>query len=322
MNSATALAPVVLMILCGWAAAKFGWIHKEHLPSLANLVFMVLLPALLFRSMTLIGFDKVDYYPPMIYLSVAVFVMLCVAIALGRTPGSFIIGLGCIFSNHMMIGIPLVALAYGQQALITVITLVSIHALVLLSLTTVCVEWGLAKAEAQQNPAGQGAQSALRNLLRVLGKTIYRAVVHPVILPIVAGMLWSLTGWELPQPVDKTLLYLGQSNGAVSLILVGATLAYTKINADLFKRAFFVSIIKTLIFPILVFAACWFAGIRGLPLVVLSVVSGLPVGNNVYLLSARYRLEQDLVTASMALTVVTSVATLAVIMTVLGKFAL
>jgi len=322
MNSVAALMPVILLIACGWGVAKIGWVKKEHVASLANLVFLFLLPALLFRSMARVGFAGVDYYPIFIYLGVAEVIFLSVAFYLGRTPKSFVIGLSCIFSNHMMVGIPLIAIAYGEQALVTLITLVSVHALVLLTFATVLLEWSIVREEQAKKGITGLSRSSIKSLLRVLGKTIYRAIVHPVILPIAAGVLWSLTGWPLPEVIDKVLLMLGQANGALSLILVGIMLAFTKINGELLRKSMVISLIKTLIFPALVFAACWFLGVRGLPLAVLTIGAGLPIGNNVYLFSMRNKLAEDLITASIAMSVLTSMVILAVIMVMLGHWVL
>lgn len=319
MNSALALIPVILMIFCGFVVAKLGLVKQEHIKGIANLVFLVLLPALLFRSMAQVDFSHVSYFPIFIYLGVAEFIFLSVAFALGGGPRSFVIGLSCVFSNHMMVGIPLVTLAYGPQALITLITLVSVHSLVLLTFAAVCIEFSAARlALKPQQEGSRKRHPSMWSLFRVFGKTMFRAFVHPVILPVVLGVLWAMTGWALPDSIDKALLMLGQANSALSLVLVGLMLAYAKINMSLMRRVAAISAVKNIVFPACVFGACWFFGVRGIPLAVLTIGAGLPIGNNVLLFAMRYKEEQDLITAAVAMSTLTSVATLAVTMTLLG----
>jgi predicted permease len=52
-------------------------------------------------------------------------------------------------------------------------------------------------------------------------------------LPILAGLLFAQTGLVLPEVVDRSLQVLGQALGPMALLLVGVTLAYTKVVRNL-----------------------------------------------------------------------------------------
>ena len=323
MNSTAALLPVILIISCGYLAARIGWIRSEHLPGLANVVFLVLNPALMFRTMSHVGFSGMDYFPIAVYLAAALAIYVGVSVFLGRTQRAYVIGLACVFSNHVMIGIPLISLAYGTQGLAILIALISIHALTLLSVATLMLEWRKARDEmAQDHLSAEGHRAgSYRYVLKVVGRTAYRAIVHPVIFPIALGLIWNWLGLPLPGPVDKALMTMGQANGAMSLVLVGATLAHTRIKGE-FLGAFKVSLVKNVAMPVLIFSMGWLLGVRGLPLAVITVAAGLPTGNNAYLFSHRYGHAQALVTASMAMATVVSIFTLALSMFFVGRYVL
>ena len=80
-----------------------------------------------------------------------------------------------------------VAVIWGVNFLAIHVSLISLHALVLLSVTTALVELDLARAHAH---AGAGAQP----LARTLAKTARNTLIHPVVLPVLAGLAWNLAG--------------------------------------------------------------------------------------------------------------------------------
>jgi malonate transporter len=230
----------------------------------------------------------------------------------GLTSRSAVLALAAIFSNTLMIGVPLVSLAYGEAGLVQLFTLISMHALVLLTFATVVLELLVAHEDAR---AGRAEP---RHLLLTVGQAVKNAVIHPVPLPIIAGLLYAQTGWGLHPVIDRPLKLLGDAFGPVALVLVGVTLAQAAIGAQL-RGAFVISLIKTLLHPALMGAAGWLAGLRGMPLAVMVVAASLPVGANVFLFSQRYRKAEDLVTASVAVSTVLALISVSLVMALLPK---
>jgi len=101
-------------------------------------------------------------------------------------------------------------------------------------------------------------------------------------------------------------------------VLVGVTLAQAAIGAQL-KGALGISLIKTVLHPVLMGAAAWLFGLRGMPLAVMVVAASLPVGANVFLFSQRYRKAEDLVTASVAVSTALALVSVSLVMAVLPK---
>ena len=139
------------------------------------------------------------------------------------------------------------------------------------------------------------------------------AILHPVPLPIIAGFLYSLTGWGLHPVVERPLKLLGDAFGPVALVLVGVTLAQTAIGPHL-RGALVISVLKTILHPLLMWGAGRALGLTGLPLAVMVVAAALPVGANVFLFSQRYKKAEDLVTASVAVSTLMAVGTVSVVM--------
>lgn len=89
-------------------------------------------------------------------------------------------------------------------------------------------------------------------------------MLHPVPLPILLGFLFAQTGWGLHPVVDKPLRFLGDAFAPMALMLVGVSLTQTRIGSNLHK-AFGLSLVKTVLHPLLMLAVAWTLGLRGLP---------------------------------------------------------
>ncbi|MDO9479141.1 MAG: AEC family transporter [Hydrogenophaga sp.] len=300
------LTPVFLLIALGYLAGRLHWIREAAVKDLSNLVFLLLIPALLFRTMSAVHVQTLDLRPVAAYFPAAL-TLLGVSIAWrGFNRTSVVMALGGVFSNMVMIGITLVELAYGKAGLVTLLTLVSVHALILLTVGSVVLELAVAR---EARAGGERAP----HVLQTAWSAFKGALIHPIPLPILSGLLFAQTGWALPAVVDKPLQLLGNAFGPLSLVLVGVTLASTPLGGHL-RQALWITASKNLALPFLVGLSAWASGITGLPLTVMVVAAALPMGANVFLFAQRYEVAQELTTTSMGLSTVAALLTLSLVM--------
>lgn len=304
----SALLPVVLLIALGFIAGKAGWIRAEATKDLSNLVFMVLSPALLFRTMSVVHLEQLDFRPVAMYFVCAALLFVAVLAWQGLNRAGILMALTATFSNTVAIGTPLVGLAYGQAGLVILFALISVHALVLLTLATLVLELATVR-----EAATLGAAGAARHPLRTVMEATRSGIVHPVPLPIIVGLLFAQTGWLIPTVLDRPLLLLGQAFGPLALLLVGVSLTRVPVGTQ-FKAALGLSLLKNLLLPALVAGLGWATGLRGLPLAVMVVAASLPVGANVFMFSQRYGVVQDLVSASMAVSTALALGSVTLVM--------
>lgn len=308
----SALIPVVLLVFVGFLAGRARWIRPESAKDLSNLVFVVLTPALMFRTMSRVHMEQLDFRPVAAYFFAVLVLFGGTLLIQGFNRRAAVLALACTFSNTVMIGIPLVELAYGAPGLVILLTLVSLHALVLLTAGTVVLELAVARELAA---SGSGAR---RHMLATVLGAVRNAVIHPVPLPIIAGLLFAQTGWTVPDVVDKPLLWLGNAFGPLALLLVGVTLAGTSVGAHL-RGALKLAVAKNLIHPALVVLFGLAFGLGGLSLLVMVVTAALPIGANVFLFSQRYEVAEDLVTASVIVSTVLALLTVPLVMLLAGR---
>jgi predicted permease len=275
---------------------------------------MVLTPALLFRTMSMVHVEQLNFKPVALYFVAALLLYGAMLVLQGWSRRAAVLALAVTFSNTVMIGIPLIGLAYGQAGLVTLFTLISVHSLVLLTLSTVVLELVAAREE---RAAGQGGQ---RHMALTVLAAVKSGIIHPVPLPIILGLLFAQTGWVLPEVVDKPLHLLGSAFGPVALVLVGVTLTQVQVGPFL-KGALGISLLKNGVLPLLVALLGLGLGMQGLPLTVMIVTASLPMGANVFLFAQRYEVAQDLVTASLAVSTVIGLATVTLVMPLVALLA-
>lgn len=304
----SSLLPVVLLIAAGFLAGRRRWIGGGAVKDLSNLIFLLLAPALLFRAMSTVHVEQLQFKPVAAYFIASGLLFAGTMALRGFNRTAAVIALANTYSNTVMIGIVLVGLAYGEDGMVVLLTLISLHSLVLLTSATVVLELAVAREHA--HASGGPAHSMSRTVLRALRN----AIIHPVPLPIIAGLLFAQSGLVMPDFIDKPILLLGQAFGPVALVMVGITLALTPIGRH-WRGALAQALVKNLLHPVLVALIGWALGVRGMPLTVMVVAASLPIGANVFLFSQRYRTAEDLVTASVAMSTVLALATLTLVMT-------
>jgi predicted permease len=309
----SSLLPVILLIAIGFIAFRAGWMRASSLKDLGSLVFMVLTPALLFRTMSTVHIERLDFKPVVAYFAAVIGLFLVMLAWRRGTPRATVLALAATFSNTVAIGIPLISLAYGEAGLVTLFTIVSLHALILLTLATIALELAAARQ------VGQAAATQMRSAWRhpVLD-ALRNGILHPVPLPIVVGLLFAQTGLDMPAVVDRPLQLLGNAMGPMALLLVGATLANARIGQQ-WRGAIGLSLLKNLALPALVALIGLLMGLHGLPLTVLVVTASLPIGANVFMFSQRYQVAEELVTASVAVSTGLAILSVSLVMTLAGR---
>jgi len=303
----SALIPVVLLAAVGYVSARVGWIRTDASKDLSNLVFAVLAPALLFRTMSMVHLEQLDFRPLGAYFVAVLILFAGTLMVQGFGRRAAVLALAATFSNTVMIGVPLIGLAYGPNGLVILLTLVSLHSLVLLTAGTMVLELAVARELAASG------QSEQRHMAMTVLSAVRNAVIHPVPLPIIAGLLFAKTGWVIPELVDKPLQWLGNAFGPLALLLVGVTLAATKVGQHL-RGALALAVAKNLIHPVLVALLGVVFGLSGLPLLVMVLTAALPIGANVFLFSQRYAVAEELVTASVIVSNALALVTLPAVM--------
>lgn len=308
------LLAIFIAVGVGWFAGKRRWLGEasgggDPARLLGNVAFFIFVPALLFRTTARLDLARlpwstvIAYFVPVLAMLLMVYggarlarrgqraLDLAAGEVAAAQPASRAIAV--VFGNTVQVGIPLAAALFGEAGLGIHIALVSLHALILLSVLTALVELDLARERA--------VHEATASLLRTLRSTVRNTVIHPVVLPVLVGLAWNAVGLPLPGPLDETLQLLGTAVAPLCLVLIGISLAYTQV-AGAVRPALLIAALKLLALPALVLVtAHWGLGLRGLPLQVVVVMAALPTGSNALIFAQRYRSHEAETTTAIVL---------------------
>ena len=296
------LIAIFAIIALGYVADRARWLGTGDVARvLANAAFYLFIPALLFRTTARIDLHTLPwrtlaaFFVPVLGCMLAVYAVQRRAPAAGAqgaqaaVPSVRALSIG--FGNTVQLGIPMATALFGEAGLQVHLAIVSLHALLLLTLVTTLVELDLARAHARHH----GVEHSLAATLLT---TVRNTVIHPVVLPVLAGLLFNLSGASIPALADEMLLLLAQAVVPLCLVVIGMSLAHYGMGVALLSAGW-VSAAKLLLLPALVLVAGrWGAGLSGTPLAVIVVCAALPVGSNPLLFAQRYAtLEGETTTA-------------------------
>ncbi|MBN8492431.1 MAG: AEC family transporter [Burkholderiales bacterium] len=300
------LLAILVTVALGWLAGKLRWLGDAQVDParvLGNAAFYIFVPALLFRTTARVDLGALPadlllaYFVPTLAVLFAVYGVQQWRRDASTAPAvPAVRAIAVSYGNAVQMGIPMAAAMFGEAGLGIHLMLVSVHGLILLSVLTALVELDLARARSPRQ-AGAGLGPLLRS-------TVRNTVIHPVVLPVLAGLAWNLSGLPLPALVDEVLQLLGTAVVPLCLVLIGLSLAYYGVQGHL-RGAVGVTLMKLLLLlAVVLVAARWGFGLRGLPLSVAVMLAALPVGSNALIFAQRYKTLQPEATAGIVLSTV------------------
>ncbi|OUO11546.1 AEC family transporter [Flavonifractor sp. An4] len=194
-----------LMMAAGFALAKRGLLTQAAIPQMTNLLLTVVLPCMLVDSM------QIERTPALLgsmgYTSLLVaglYVLYCLlSIPLFRRQNSATgkaLRFGTLYGNVGFMGLPLIQLVLGEQAMVYgVINLIVFN----------LFNWS-------QGVVLMGGRRQV---------SLKQAVLNPGILGTVVALVLFLCGITLPSMVGSAVSFLGSMNTPLAMVIIGAQMA-------------------------------------------------------------------------------------------------
>lgn len=265
--------------------------------TLAQLATYVLVPALLFRTMVRLDLGQLPwqviqaYFVPALAYALAIYGWQRTQVATARgeaadpaAPATRAVS--AVYGNAVQLGIPMALALFGERGLALHVALVALHGLVMLTLFTLLAEADRARALGGGSP------------LKTAQAMVVSTLTHPVVLPVIAGLLANAVGFTLPAVLDQVLYGLGTAVVPLCLLLIGMNLAQYGLRRH-WRGALGITLLKLVVLPGVVLGfSHQVLGLRGLPLQVVVMMGALPVGANALIFGQRYRILQAEATAA------------------------
>jgi len=270
-------APLFVLVLVGYALTRWGGWPGAVAEALTRFVFQVAVPALLFRLMS--DFSRL---PPVDARLLIAYFGACIAVfALGRLISArvfqldgvaqSVFALGGIFSNNVLLGVPLARVTLGERSLPAISLVLVFNTLLLWTLVTVSVEWARHRAM-----SWSGYVAAAKAVLR-----------NPIVASILLGTLWGFVALPLPGVLDRALGFMSDAAMPMSLIALGMGLAQYGVREG-WKVSAAITGLKLAAQPLAVWLIARMLALPPLETQAIVLLAALPVGANVYLMSRQF----------------------------------
>lgn len=291
------------MISVGYGAGRTGFFTPQATAYLTKFVFYFALSAMLFRFAANLELSAIlDWQFVWAYLAgtIAVYLLATiVAMARGLRVREAAIEAQCaVIGNVGFLGIPMLVLLLGANAIGPVMMVLAVDLIVFSSLVVILI-----------TGSRDGRMSL--GILRTVGLGL---LANPMVVSISAGLVVSSLALPIPVPVNEFLEILGGAATPGALFAIGASLAGK--SAERVAVAGWLSLCKLVLHPAAVaVAALLVFDVDPYAAGVMITAAALPVAGNVYILAQHYGVAPARVSAAILLSTGISILTISAVIT-------
>jgi malonate transporter and related proteins len=288
---------VFSLIAFGYAAAWKQLIRQSTGEGLADFVFTIALPLLLFRTVVHSEFDH--GLPLLLWATyfTAVFITWAVGHTLLRVffgrdvRGGVVGGVTASFSNLLLIGAPFFSGIYGDKGLAILSQILSVHLPIMMAVSIVAFDYGMRR---------DGLTEKAARPLDLAKGFVRQLLSNPLIIGIFAGLVVRISGLPVPNVADRVIVALGSAGGPLALFSMGISLYGYGIRGQIPSSLVLVGL-KLVFMPAVALAAALAFGLPELTAKVAVVAASLPAGANTWLIATRFGTGQRLASTSMTI---------------------
>jgi len=218
------ILPVFFVIGAGYASVWMRLISFDAVEVLMKFTQNFAIPSLLFSAVSQLDLSANFNAPLLLSFYTGAITGFVVGFLGARilfkrpVTDSIAIGFACLFSNSVLLGLPITERAYGTAALESNFAIVAIHA-------PVCYILGMTAMEIARNTGG--------NLLTAIGKIIVSVFSNALLIGIGLGLAVNLLGLTTPGTLQEAIDMLASAALPVALFGLGGVLFQYKPEGDM-----------------------------------------------------------------------------------------
>ncbi|HZZ93383.1 MAG TPA: AEC family transporter [Usitatibacter sp.] len=264
--TAALVLPNFVLILLGLVLSRRFAYARAFWEGLERLVYYVLFPALLLRSLALARIDLAStglLIACALGFTLAGFALALVPRLFGVDARTVAAGSQCAYRFNTYIGLAVAGSLFGNPG-------VALTALLLGAMIPVVNFTAVAMLASQ---GGRGLAAELAS--------------NPLLVSTLAGFAWNASGIPVPGFVDQTLGLLGQASLPAGLLCVGAAMRLERSGSGSLAVHGYWLLLKLAVVPLMALALVHAFGFQGLQAHVLLLCAALPTATNAYILAVR-----------------------------------
>ncbi len=292
--------PVFLVVGFGFAAVRVGGFPSSSVDGLMGFAVRYGVPTLLFGKIARL--DLGAAFDPRLLASFYVGACVCFILGLvaarrrlGRRPGeAVVIGFSAMFSNTVLLGLPILTRAYGDAATGPAVMIIAVHAPFIYLVGITVME--LSRRD------GSGPLATGRKIVTAIFS-------NALAIGIGAGFAVNLGGIALPRFAYDAVDMMGAAALPAALFGLGGALTRYRIRSDI-REAALIAGLTTLVHPLIVILLA--GPVFGLPADFVRaavVLAAMPTGMNGYVFAAQYRRAEGAAASGVLLGTAASVVT-------------
>lgn len=274
-----AVLPVFLMLFVGSFIRRSEFLASGFWPAAEKLTFMVLIPALLIRSIATADLGGVAIGPmagAVVATILIGFVLTELLRRLWRIPGPAHTSVvqGTIRFNVYIV-LPVIAGVYGPQG----VAAAAVPIAVIPPLVNILSIWTLARHGGAESPTLKG--------------TVLTIARNPFILATLVGGLLNVTGIGLPPIISQMIDIMADASLLLGLLIAGAGLDLS-LDRSRATLALLTTGLRFVVMPVIALSACVLAGLDGVAMATVIVFCSSPTATASYVLARQMGGDADL----------------------------
>jgi predicted permease len=247
--------PIYLCIALGYLSTRFGLFARTDMRVFGTFVINLALPALLFNALAQRKVGEILNGSYLLVYALGALVAAGLGLLWARRAArqdlttSVYYAMGTACPNSGFVGYPIALLVLGPVAGVMLGLNMIVENLFIIPLLLVLAEIGAGGSAGWK----QALRAALANQLR-----------NPLVLGLLAGFVVSLLEWQLPAPVSRTVTLFAQASAALSLFVIGGSLAGLQIKG-MRRQVAQIATGKLLLHPLATIAVLLLLELAGMP---------------------------------------------------------
>ena len=233
------ILPVFFVIGFGYLAVRLGWFSDSGVDGLMRFTQKFAIPCLLFVAIARLDLGQSFDWRLLTSFYAGAVAGFCLGlfgarVLFGREwEDAVVIGFCCLFSNSVLLGLPITERAYGAGALTANYAIIALH-------SPVCYGIGISVMEIVR-ARGRAGMAVLRQVIRAMFS-------NALILGIAAGFVVNLSGVDLPAVLDDGLDLMVRAALPAALFGLGGVLAGYRPEGDL-RVVLYICLVALVVHP-------------------------------------------------------------------------
>jgi len=294
------VVPVFVLVIIGYCFVKSRLVTDSVIDGLMRFGILIAIPCLLFRAAASLDLNTAFEWRPLVAYyagAVSCFIIAILIFQFGfkKRPGESVgIAFAALFSNLVMLGVPISERAWGLEFMNPNYALIAVNA-------PICYLIGITVMEFTRADGRNGRDTAI-----VVARTMFK---NSFMIGIGLGLLVNISGLQVTKPVDASIELLARSAIPVALFGLGGILTrYSAKKAS--REASIISVLALIIHPLIALLACWWFELSEDLIRSIVLMAAMAPGLNAYLFANMYKRGEAIAASTVIMSTTLSILTL------------